>query len=105
MTIPEELLPVIEWWEKDGKQTLAIVAVCGLAVLGYYGVKNYRAAQADAAAVALMDATGVDELAEAASRYEGTKAGPALRLRLAKAYFDAEKYEEALDLYEKLDGR
>lgn len=105
MTIPEELLPVIDWWEKDGKQTLAIVAVCGLAVLGYYGVKNYRAAQADAAAAALMDATGVDELAEAASRYEGTKAGPALRLRLAKAYFDAEKYEEALDLYEKLDGR
>jgi len=105
MTIPEELLPVIDWWEKDGKQTLAIVAVCGLAVLGYYGVKNYRAAQADAAAESLLNATGVDELAEAASRYEGTKAGPALRLRLAQAYFDAEKYEEALDLYEKLDGR
>ncbi|MBQ3672118.1 MAG: hypothetical protein II924_01005 [Kiritimatiellae bacterium] len=105
MTIPEELLPVIDWWEKDGKQTLAIVAVCGIAVLGYYGVKNHRAAQADAAAEALMSATSVDELAEAASNYEGTKAGPALKLRLAKACFDAEQYEQALELYEKLDGR
>ena len=104
MTIPEELLPVIEWWEKDGKQTLAIVAVCGIAVLGYYGVKHHREAQAEAASEALLGATVVDERAEAASRYEGTKAGPAIRLQLAKAYFDAENYEMALGLYEKLVG-
>ena len=37
-------------------------------------------------------------------RYGGTKSGPALRMRLAKAYFDAERYEEALAEYERMDG-
>ena len=31
MTIPEELLPVVEWWEKDGKKALAVLALARIA--------------------------------------------------------------------------
>ena len=42
MTIPEELLPVVEWWEKDGKKTLAVLALAGIAAGGYFGWKAWR---------------------------------------------------------------
>ena len=38
-----ELIPVIEWWEKDGKQTLICVLVAVAAVAGWYGWKHHRA--------------------------------------------------------------
>lgn len=102
--IPEELLPVVEWWEKDGKQTVAILAVVGIAIAGYYGWKNWRENRRIAAADALVTAYGTEDLEAAVADFGGTAAGPALRMRLAKSYFDNEKYQEALDLYESLRG-
>lgn len=104
MRIPEELIPVIEWWEKDGKQTVAIVAVAAIAVAGYYGWKGWRDARAVKASDALLTATAVEDIEGAVAEYGGTKSGPALNMRLAKAYFEAERFEEALAAYEKLDG-
>ena len=102
--IPEELLPVIEWWEKDGKQTLAMLAVVAIAVGGFYGYRNWRQAQRTAAADAVMTAYSAEDLEAASRDFDSQKAGPAIRQRLAKRYFDDGKYQEALDLYTALEG-
>ncbi len=99
-----ELLPLIEWWEKDGKQTVAIALVALIAVGGWYGWKNYRQASANAASAALTNAYTVEELEEAVARFSSQPVGGALKLRLAKGYFDAGRYEEALAQYESLAG-
>ena len=104
MNIPEELVPVVEWWEKDGKQTVAILAVAGIAVAGWYGWKGWSESREARASEALLTAAQAEDLESAVANYGGTKAGPALRMRLAKRYFDSERYEEALAEYEKLDG-
>jgi len=102
MTIPEELLPVVEWWEKDGKKTLAVLALAGIAAGGYFGWKAWREHRCDAAGEALLSAYTTDELEEAVKSYGGEKAGSALKQRLAGSYFAAERYEEALALYDEL---
>ncbi len=102
MTIPEELLPVVEWWEKDGKKTLAVLALAGIAAGGYFGWKAWREHRCDAAGEALLSAYTTDELEEAVKSYGGEKAGLALKQRLAGSYFAAERYEEALALYDEL---
>lgn len=102
--IPEELLPVIEWWEKDGKQTLVWLVIAAVAVGGFYGYKNWRAARETASADAVMTAYTAEDLEDAVAKYGSLKAGPALRQRLAKKYFDDGRYQEALDLYTALDA-
>ena len=49
-----------------------------------------------------IHASAVDELETAVADYGSTKVGPALRLRLAKAYYDAARYEDALAVYDAL---
>lgn len=113
MTIPEELLPVIEWWEKDGKKTLAIAAAAVVVVAGYYGVKNWRESRRVAAGSALMSVSmggdSVEELEAAVASYGSSKSGAALKLRLAKAYYDAGRFDErnyhnALEIFAQLAG-
>jgi tetratricopeptide (TPR) repeat protein len=101
-TIPEELLPLIEWWEKDGKKTLLFVVLAGLCVAGYYGVKAWREGRRQAAGDAVLTAFTVEELEAASAEYAKEAAGPALRMRLAKKYFDDGNYALALDAYEAL---
>lgn len=103
--IPDELLPVVEWWEKDGKQTVAIVAAVGVAVLAWYGFKNWREARRLAAGDAVVSSEGVPQLEEAVAQYGSTDAGPALKLRLAKAYYSGANYQGALDLYSELEDK
>jgi len=102
MTIPEELLPVVEWWEKDGKKTLAILALAGIAAGGYFGWKMWRDYRCDAAGEAILSADTTEELEEAVRNYGADRAGAALRQRLAKSYFAAERYEEALEIYDAM---
>jgi len=105
MTIPEELLPVLEWWERDGKKTLAMAAVAAVVVLGYYGVKGWRESTRIAAGDALMNAESVEELESAVASYGSSASGAALKLRLAKAYYDAGSFQSAADLYVGLKGK
>ena len=97
-----ELIPLIEWWEKDGKQTVAMLAVAAVAFGGWYGWKHHRESVRTAASESLVSAYTADELEEAVSRFGGQAVGGALKIRLAKSYFDAGRYEEALAQYEGL---
>ena len=87
-----ELLPVWDWWVKEGKSTLAMLLVVAIAVMGFYTWKNYQKRNAAAANQVLMNAISTEDLESAVSDYGSTKVGPALRLRLAKSYYD-----EAID--------
>lgn len=100
-----ELLPLIEWWEKDGKQTVVYLLVAAIAVGGWYGWKGHRASAKAAAADALATAYTTEELEAAATKFSGTATAGALKIRLAKSYFDAGRYEDALAQYEGLTGQ
>ena len=99
MKVNPEFLPLIEWWEKDGKQLTIYLAVAAIAVGGWYGWKNHRAAVRVAASDALVSSYTTEELEDSVSRFSGAAAEGALKLRLAKSYFDAERYEEAEKIY------
>ena len=99
-----ELLPLIEWWEKDGKQTLIGVLIAAVLVGGFYGWRNYRASVRNAAAGALASTYTTEEIEEAVAKFGSSPSGAALKLRLAKSYFDAGRFEEAQNQYESLIG-
>ena len=100
-----ELLPLIEWWEKDGKQTVIYLAIAAIAVGGWYGFKHHRIAVRSAASNALVNAYTTEEIEDACVKFSGTPTIGALKLRLAKKYFDDGKYDEALKTYEELAGK
>jgi len=91
----EELLQEI-------KGTIPWLLAAAIAVGGFYGWKGYTASRKAAASEALVNAYTAEELEESVTKFGGTDAGGALRLRLAKKYFDGEKFQEALDLYDEL---
>ena len=105
-----ELIPLWDWWVKEGRSTAIMVAVAGLAVAAFYGTRNWMKGRDAAASAALVkmassNAPGgglVDEQEEAVATYGSTKAGPKMKIVLAKSYFDAERYEDALKVYDEL---
>lgn len=99
-----ELLPLIEWWEKDGKLTVIYLLVAAIAVGGWYGWKNHKAAVKEAASNALVNAYTTEEIEEAVAKFSGSDSAGALKIRLAKSYYDSARYEEALAQYEALAG-
>ena len=100
-----ELLPLVEWWEKDGKETVIYLLVAAIAVGGWYGWKSHKAAVREAASNALVNAYTTEEIEEAATKFSGNSVGGALKIRLAKSYYDAGRYEQALEQYEALVGQ
>ncbi len=104
MKISPEFLPVVEWWEKDGKQIVAGIAIAAVAWGGWHAWKAHQASVRTAASDALVNAITTEEMEEAVSRFSGQAAGGALKLRLAKSYYDDARYEEALAVYEGLVG-
>ena len=104
MKINPEFLPIVEWWEEDGRQLVVYLTVALVAVGGWYWWKNHTEAVRVAASDALVNAFTTEELEDSVSRFSGTAAEGALKLRLAKSYFDAGRYEEALAQYDSLAG-
>ena len=94
-----ELLPVWDWWVKEGRSTVTILMVVGVCVAGWYAFKNWQAGRVAAANNALVNAFTADELEEAVAKFGGSATGPALKLRLAKSYLDSERWEEAEKVY------
>lgn len=112
-----ELLPVYDWWKKEGKSTANCVLVAVIVALAVIAGKKYFKNRDVAGARALAELTqpvltdspeSIKEAADysdAADKHASSKAGVALKLRLAKKYFDDAKYEDALAIYEELAGK
>ena len=94
-----ELLPVWDWWVKEGRSTVTLLLVAGVCVAGWYAFKNWQAGRVAAANSALVNAFTADELEEAVAKFGKSATGPALKLRLAKSYLDGERWEEAEKVY------
>jgi len=98
--LPLELLPVYDWWKANGSRLLTTAAIAAIAVSATVIYLRYRSSRVTEAAAATATARSIDELESVVTRYGATPAGTATRLRLAKAYCDAGKFEEALGAYE-----
>ena len=94
-----ELLPVWDWWVKEGRSTVTLLLVAAVCVAGWYAFKNWKAGRTAAANNALVNAFTADELEEAVAKFGGSATGPALKLRLAKSYLDGERWDEAAKVY------
>lgn len=94
-----ELLPVWDWWVKEGRSTVTLLLVAAVCVAGWYAFRNWKANRTVAANNALVNAFTADELEEAVAKFGGTATGPALKLRLAKSYLDGERWDEAEKVY------
>ena len=88
--------------ETPPEQLPAFVIIAGAVVAAFYGVRGYLRSRDAAANAALVNAYSADDLEAAVSSYGSSKVGPALKLRLAKAYYDAERYQDALETYDGL---
>ncbi len=109
MNIPQELEPVIEWWQKDGKKAVAIAAVGAIIALGIYGWNakqvKFESEASDIAYRAAFQGMGVEELEGAADSYASSKAASVIKLFLAKAYAnrgEAGDLEKSVRVYEGL---
>ena len=97
--IPEELAPVYDWLVENGKDVLLGIGIAFLCVIAVSSFNKYRASSAERASAAILSANDVAGLEEANAKFGGSKSGPVIRLRLARAYFDAGNYETAADTY------
>ena len=97
-----ELLPLWDWWVKEGKSMIVMLLVVALGVAGFYGVRGYLRNRDAAASQALSRSNTPDELSAALAEYGSSKAATGLKLRLAKSHYDADHFQDALDVYEAL---
>ncbi len=97
--VPEELLPVLRWWQDRGPKTLAYVAG-GLAIVAGIALWfNQREASRATAVAALATAAEVEDYEAIVAL--GTPASEVARLDLAKSLFQAGDYEQALATYNR----
>ena len=90
-----ELIPVIEWWEKDGKQTVICILVAVAAVAGWYGCKHHRASERAAASAAIAEATAPADLGKVPPEFADIPVvGKAMCLEALK------KFPEALEAFD-----
>lgn len=103
--LPEELLPLYDWWKEKGAKSLITAAAVTLVAVGVLGYMQFRKAKIADANIALTQANSVEELEGVVAKYGSLKVGNAARIRLAKAYYDASKYEDALATYEECEAK
>ena len=104
MNTPEELIPVIDWWQKDGKKTIAVVACAGLVALAInFFISRNKRLDVEASAYAYGNGNySVQQLQDAVVTYAGCDVAGMIKLRLAKMYFADGEFEKALEVYTEL---
>jgi len=101
-SLPEELLPLYDWWHAAGKR-LAVFAALAVAVIGLgFLYRQHLQGKGRLASERLLAAQSTEELENLANQYGNTKAGLLVQIRLAKAYYDDGRYEDALARYDTL---
>ena len=95
--VPEELLPVLHWWQDSGPKTLAYVgAVVAIVAAGYLWVNHNRTTREGAVEALTMAATVEDYESVVAM---GTDLAPMAKLDLARGLYTAGEYDNALTVY------
>ena len=97
--LPEELLPVYDWYMGKGKDQLLVAAIALVVAIVAFSIFKYRDGQNAEASFALTGAEGVESLEGLNTKYGRTAVAPVIALRLARAYFDAGDYDKAIDTY------
>lgn len=98
--LPEELLPVYDWYMGKGKDQLLTAAIALVAVIAVMAVVKFRDNQNAEASFALTGAEGIESLEGLNAKYGRTAVAPVISLRLAKAYYDAGNFAEAANTYQ-----
>lgn len=98
--LPEELLPLYDWWKTKGPAFLTALLTAAVLTGGVFAFRAYRAAKAASANHDILKASSLEDLENVVAKYGSTKAANTARLRLAKAYYDAANYGAALQTYD-----
>lgn len=97
--VPEELLPVLHWWQESGPKTLAYVGVAvAVIAAGYLWFERSRTTRETAVEALSVAATVEDYQAVVDLK---TPMAPFARLDLARSLFAAGDYEAALTVYDE----
>ena len=86
----------------DVVRGVGYVALALILVGGWHAYKANKAAKLETASDAFVSAFTTEEIEDAVAKTEGMAAQGAIKIRLAKSYFDAGRYEEAMALYDEL---
>lgn len=97
--IPEELVPVYEWFSENGRSLVYQLAIVILVAVVAFAFTRSRAAKLENASAALLSANDVTGLEDLNQHFGGTKLGPLIRLRLARAYYDEGQFDSAKETY------
>ena len=95
--IPEELIPVVQWWQDKGPKTVAYTAGV-LIVAGLLLLWQQRTVANRADAVAALANASLPEDYELVAK-SGTPAAPVAGLAYARGLFSAGDYDKALEAY------
>ena len=104
--VPDDLVHAWLWCRENGTQWLVTLAVAVLLAVGFSMFQRNREAQAARAAQQLLvqnttlDAQ-IESLEKTIADFSSTPAGTAAKLKLAKAYYDARRYTDALTKYDE----
>lgn len=98
--LPEEFIPAWQWFEQNGSQVLVTLLLAAIVGGGIAFYLHSRSARADRATEQLSSADSIDALEAAVKQGGDAPAAVAAQLRLAKAYYDGGKYDDALNTYD-----
>lgn len=99
--IPQELIPVVQWWQDHGVKTLCyVVPAIVLIGAGYLFYTRYHD-NSVGTATSLAMANNSEEVLRVVTEADTTVA-PLAKLQLATNLYHSANYEEALGLYEAL---
>jgi predicted negative regulator of RcsB-dependent stress response len=99
--VPEDLVPVWLWLRENGLRWLLTLGVAVLVAVGVSLYLRQREENAARASEELLKQPTIESLEKAVADFGGTPSGVAVALKLAKAYYDAGRYGEALSKYEE----
>jgi len=99
VNLPLEFIPLYDWWTKNGIQFIVQAGIVVIVVGSILGGKYYYQNRVATANKELLKASTTEELEALVGNYGAWKIGNTARLRLAKSYYDAGKYEDALETY------
>lgn len=97
--VPEDFVPLWQWYQEHGKMALSLVCLAAILAAGAVAYQRHRESQAAKASEQIAANDTVDTLETTVKEYGGTAPGVAAKLKLAKAYYDAGRFDQALETY------